>query len=59
MGGGYLKNPPAITPTGTKPSRTPAEQEFLNDLARLYGHPLTEQEANLAIAQAIMMGELE
>jgi hypothetical protein len=32
--------------------RTPEEQQFLKQMERLQGRPLTEQEANLAIEQA-------
>ena len=40
------------------PHRTPEEQEFLRDAERLEGRPLTEQEANLWIGQAIFIGNL-
>lgn len=40
------------------PHRTPVEQEFLRDAERLEGRPLSEQEANLWIGQAISIGDL-
>ncbi len=47
-----------ITNPTAKPKRTPEELQFLSFMERLEGRPLTEQEANLAIAQAELMGEL-
>ncbi len=38
--------------------RTPEEREFIADMERLEGRPLTPQEANVAIAQARMIGHL-
>jgi hypothetical protein len=40
------------------PHRTPEELRFLQDSERLEGRPLSEQEANLWINQAIFIGDL-
>ena len=37
---------------------TSEEREFIADMERLKGRPLTPQEANIAIAQARMIGYL-
>ncbi len=59
---GRLKKPPQQTDPDAgdseKPERTSEEQRLVDDLARLGGRPLTEQEANLAIDQARAFGEL-
>ncbi len=60
---GRLPTPPQPTDPGTgnseKPTRAPGEQRLIDDLARLEGRPLTEQEANLAIDQAQSLGDLD
>lgn len=42
-----------------KPERTPDEQQLIDDMEKLEGHALTEQEKNLSIAQAYSIGELQ
>ena len=42
----------------TKPKRTPEERQLLDDMTRLEGHTLSEEEENLIIDQAIFIGEL-
>jgi CHASE3 domain sensor protein len=37
---------------------TPEEKEFLLDMDRLNGWPLTEQEENLSLEQARVLGEI-
>jgi len=54
----FLRGAPTTTPTGTKPQRTPEEQQLIEHLGRLEGHPLTEQEANFAVEQAKWMDSL-
>ncbi len=56
--GGDTLGAGVTTTTGTRPKRTPEEQQLLDDLARLWGRPLTVQEENLAITQAEMIGDL-
>ena len=55
-----------VSRTGTQPSgkadkpqRTTEEQEFLKDMTRMQGRPLTVQEENLSIEQARQLGELD
>lgn len=43
---------------GTTPPRTLEEQQLVDDLGRLSGRPLTEQEAHFVILQARAFGEL-
>ncbi len=57
-GGVPMSRPPDPATTASKPRRTFVEQQLVDDLGRLFGKPLTEQEANLAIAQAWAVGEL-
>ena len=45
-------------PESGTPKQTPAEQRFLDALAKLEGWPLTVQEENLAIDQAKAIGHL-
>jgi hypothetical protein len=45
-------------PLEAGPQRTPEELEFIADMERLKGHKLSEQEANLCVAQAKYLGEL-
>jgi hypothetical protein len=42
----------------TTSRRTPEERQLVEDLGRLSGKPLMEQEANFAIVQARAFGEL-
>jgi hypothetical protein len=51
-----MTTPKRQKPESSMPQRTPAEQRFLDTLARLVGRPLTVQEANLAIDQAKAIG---
>jgi len=51
------RSPDTLT-SANAPRRTFVEQQLVDDLARLRGRPLTEQEANFAIAQARAFGEL-
>jgi hypothetical protein len=55
---GSTSNADVTATNGTTPRRTREEQQLVDDLGRLSGKPLTEQEANLAIAQARAFGEL-
>ena len=41
-----------------KPKRTPEERKILDHLEKVWKRPLTEQEENLALEQARMIGEL-
>jgi hypothetical protein len=55
---GYLVSKAANQkPTGTK-QRSEAEEQLIEWLEKVEGRKLTEQEKNLAIAQAEMMGGL-
>jgi hypothetical protein len=44
--------------TSTPEKRTPEEQQFLKQMARLEGRALTPEEETLAIAQAKYIGDL-
>lgn len=52
-----ITGPPHPGRLPKSPARTPEERQ-IDDLARLRGRPLTEQEANLAIDRARWFGEL-
>ena len=54
----HREQEPPTSPAWNRPERTPEEQQLVDDLARLRGRPLTEQEANFAILQARTFGEL-
>ena len=48
----------AADATGTRPKRTPEEPRLLDATARLWGRTLTEQEENLVIDEAYLIGDL-
>jgi hypothetical protein len=54
-GGGNQAGP--STTARRRSSRTPEERQFLAATERLRGRPLTEQEANFAIAQGRWFGD--
>ena len=56
--GGSRSHADVTATNGTTLPRTPEEDQLMDDLARLQGRPLTEEEANLAIVQARAFGEL-
>ncbi len=54
----HREQEPPTSPAWTRPERTPEEQQFLAEEARLRGRPLTEQEENFALDEAYAIGTI-